>query len=283
MPKFNEYGNVADLLGTDILILKDQSTGKTKNVSVQQISDFTTLAQTENMPTTTYDPAAIEEQLVGITSAQTLTNKTFNFKSSDGSGAISLDISDAAFDNSGTGMSATNGQLALVELDGRLDTAETDIVSNTGSISTNTSNISANAANISTNTGNISTNTSSISTNASNIAANTSSISGLQSSKENKYAIDSTIVGSTPDTSSWEHNTGYIVSGGSVSFPIIITDNTNNSKETGDYFDVHVIDISNPISVGNSGSQTLHAPFVNFPTVGRWRFTKIANNLWTLG
>ena len=104
-----------------------------------------------------------------------------------------------SYNNAASGLSATNVQNAIDE--GRIDTAETNIVNNDNDIATNAGNITANAnniatnasniinnasniatntSNIATNTSNISTNTSGISTNASNIAANTASVVAIQ-------------------------------------------------------------------------------------------------------
>ena len=92
-----------------------------------------------------------------------------------------------SYNNAASGLSATNVQNAIDEVDGRIDTAETNIVNNDNDIATNAGNISANANNIATNASNIinnasniATNTSGISTNASNIAANTASVVAIQ-------------------------------------------------------------------------------------------------------
>jgi hypothetical protein len=88
------------------------------------------------------------------------------------------------YDHSTSGLSATNAQSALDQIDANVDT-------NTANLATNTANISTNTASIATNTTNIAANTANIVTNTTNIASNTASIVALTSS-----ITDSTTTGS---------------------------------------------------------------------------------------
>lgn len=65
------------------------------------------------------------------------------------------EASEISYDNSTSGLTATNVQDAIDEVEGRVDTAESNITTNAGNISTNTTNISTNAGNISANTADV--------------------------------------------------------------------------------------------------------------------------------
>lgn len=67
------------------------------------------------------------------------------------------EASEIAYDNSTSGLAATEVQSAIDEVEGRVDTNESNITTNTSDIATNAGNIATNASNIATNTGNIAT------------------------------------------------------------------------------------------------------------------------------
>lgn len=62
--------------------------------------------------------------VVGNSDTQTLTNKTIDATSATGTNTLSADASDVVFDNSTSGLTATDSQSAIDEVEGRLDTAE---------------------------------------------------------------------------------------------------------------------------------------------------------------
>ena len=111
------------------------------------------------------------------------------------------------FDNTTSGLSATNLQSALDELDGLVNTNTTNIATNTSNIATNTSNIATNTSNIATNTSGTSTNTTNIATNTSNIATNTGVISSLGTAAYEDIT-----------TSSTDTTVGRVLTQGSVGF-----------------------------------------------------------------
>ena len=71
------------------------------------------------MNTSTYDAASVNEQLVGLTATQTLTNKTLDFTSASGSGSFAADSSDIEYDNSSSSIESTNAKTAIDELSDR--------------------------------------------------------------------------------------------------------------------------------------------------------------------
>ena len=117
MAKTGTYTNDGTIQPTDKLFGTNTS-GSTNNYL---ISDLTTYFSgqiaiiQDEMPVSVYDPAGIEEQLVGLTSSQTLTNKTMDF-SSGGTNTIVADASDIDYDNSTSGLTATDSQAAIDEL-----------------------------------------------------------------------------------------------------------------------------------------------------------------------
>lgn len=62
--------------------------------------------------------------VLGTTDIQTMTNKTIDATAATGTNTFSGDASDITFDNSTSGLTATDSQAALDEVEGRLDTAE---------------------------------------------------------------------------------------------------------------------------------------------------------------
>lgn len=157
-----------------------------------------------------------EVEIVGVSFAQVLTNKTFDASLNTlsnvntthlASGVLDTDISttsashdtipsalavrtaidlavntvndasEIGYVNTTSGLAAVNVQTAIDEVEGRVDSAESSISTNATNISTNAGNIATNTGNISTNTGNIATNTSDIATNASAISTNAGNIS----------------------------------------------------------------------------------------------------------
>lgn len=81
MAKTGEYDNDGTITSGDKVLGTDGADGSTKNYSIGDLTTYfanqITILQGE-MPIGTYDPAGIEEQLVGLTATQTLTNKTIN-------------------------------------------------------------------------------------------------------------------------------------------------------------------------------------------------------------
>ena len=55
---------------------------------------------------------------------QTIGNKTIDGTDATGNNTISIDATDAAYDNTSSGLSATNSQTAIDEVEGRLYTEE---------------------------------------------------------------------------------------------------------------------------------------------------------------
>ena len=110
-----------------------------------------------------------------------------------------------SYNNAASGLSATNVQNAIDEVEGRVDTAATNIANNDNDIATNAGNISANANNIVTNASNIINNASNIATNTSNIATNTSNIA------TNTSGISTNTSGIATNTSNIAANTASIV------------------------------------------------------------------------
>ena len=145
MPKINDYSLDTSLEALDSL-LGVNSTGETLRYG---LSDLTTyfagqiLLINDGMPVSSYDPAGIEEQLVGLTAAQTISNKTFSTGNTYG------------FDNAGTTLIATDIDSAIVELSVEADALSGSIDTNAGDIITNADNITTNAGNITTNSNDI--------------------------------------------------------------------------------------------------------------------------------
>jgi len=74
----------------------------------------------------------------------------------NGTSWVSVNVAaDVSYDNSTSGLTATDTQGAIDEVEARVDTNESDISTNAGNISTNAGNISTNAGNISTNASDI--------------------------------------------------------------------------------------------------------------------------------
>jgi hypothetical protein len=68
-----------------------------------------------------------EAEVATISHSQILTNKTMDFTSATGTNTISADASDIVFDNTTSGLTATDTQAAVDEVEGRLDTVETTL------------------------------------------------------------------------------------------------------------------------------------------------------------
>lgn len=66
----------------------------------------------------------VGNSVVGTGTTQTLENKTIDGTSATGNNDISLDAQDAVYDNSTSGLTATDAQAAIDELDGRIDNIE---------------------------------------------------------------------------------------------------------------------------------------------------------------
>ena len=117
MAKINTYEQDESLQSTDKLLGTD-SDGSAKNYSMASLTNYFAgqiLLINDGMPASIYDTAEIEEQLVGLTASQTLTNKTMNF-SSGGTNSLVADSSDVLYNNAISGLSATNTKLAIDEL-----------------------------------------------------------------------------------------------------------------------------------------------------------------------
>ncbi len=97
------------------------------------------------------DPASgvhgVTGNVVGTSDTQTLTNKTIDGTSATGTNTISLDAQNVTYDNSTSGLGATDAQGALDELDGRIDGIESGFVSSfnsrTGAVSPQASDYDA--------------------------------------------------------------------------------------------------------------------------------------------
>ena len=79
------------------------------------------------------NPTAIanltDVDITGITNGQILkwNSTTQKFENANGGGAVTVDASDVTYDNTASGLTATNAQGAIDEVEGRVDTAETSI------------------------------------------------------------------------------------------------------------------------------------------------------------
>ena len=79
MAKISTYEDDASVLGTDKVIGTDAVDGSTKNYTMDGIAAYAALqASVGDMSKATYDPSNIEEQLIGVSAAQSLTNKSVN-------------------------------------------------------------------------------------------------------------------------------------------------------------------------------------------------------------
>lgn len=67
-------------------------------------------------------------------STQSLQNKTIDGTDATGNNTVSIDATDASYDNGTSGLTATDAQAAIDEVEGRVDTAETNITTNAGDI-----------------------------------------------------------------------------------------------------------------------------------------------------
>lgn len=117
MAKTGTYSNDGTIQSTDKLF-GTNTDGSTNNYLISDLTTYFSgqiaISQDE-MPVSVYDPAGIEEQLVGVDAGQTLTNKTMDFTSS-GTNSITLDASDVDYDNTTSGLTATNPKSAIDEL-----------------------------------------------------------------------------------------------------------------------------------------------------------------------
>lgn len=73
--------------------------------------------------------------VVGNSDTQTLTNKTIDGTSATGTNTVTADANDITYDNSTSGLTATDLQAGVDEVEGRLDTAETNISTNASNLS----------------------------------------------------------------------------------------------------------------------------------------------------
>lgn len=91
------------------------------------------------------------------------------------------DASAISYDNAISGLTATDAQAAVDEVDGNVDTNTADIATNAGDIATN-------AAGIATNAGGIATNAANISTNATNLSNHISDPTGAHAASAISYS-----------------------------------------------------------------------------------------------
>jgi len=91
------------------------TTGKRMTVTTENVTDDRTIV----LPDTT-DTVVTEDY------TQTLNNKTMDF-SSGGNNTLTADAVDVVYDNTSSGLTATDTQAAIDEVEGRLDTAETSL------------------------------------------------------------------------------------------------------------------------------------------------------------
>jgi len=75
-------------------------------------------------PSSDVHGVGLGNDVVGTGTIQTLQNKTIDGTSASGNNTISIDAVDATYNNTTSGMTATDAQGALDELDGRLDAVE---------------------------------------------------------------------------------------------------------------------------------------------------------------
>ena len=80
-------------------------------------------------------------ELADSDTAQIFTNKTLDGTSATGTNTITIDADDAAFDNTVSGLTATDVKAAIDEVEGRVDTVETDVSNAQGSADLNTADI----------------------------------------------------------------------------------------------------------------------------------------------
>ena len=128
MPKISTFEQDSSLSDLD-KVFGTSSEGANKNYTLLSLTNFfaAKIAIINNeMPVSTYDADGIEEQLVGLTATQTLTNKTLDF-STGGTNNITLDSSDVDYDNSTSALTATNVKDALDELEDEIDVFASDI------------------------------------------------------------------------------------------------------------------------------------------------------------
>jgi len=107
-------------------------------------------------------------------------------KLTGGSGG-SVDAIDVSYDNSTSGLAATNVQDAIDEVDNNVDNNTNQISVNSTEIAINQTNIGQNSVDISQNASDIAQNASDIAQNTSDIAQNASDILALQNSVELSY------------------------------------------------------------------------------------------------
>jgi hypothetical protein len=117
--------NSATLLDTNLTLQDNVDNTKQANFELSGITTSTT--RTFGLPDD-------DTTLVGDDTTQILTNKTIDGTSATGTNTVTIDAADATYDNSTSGLTATNAQTAIDEVEGRLDTAESDIADNTSDI-----------------------------------------------------------------------------------------------------------------------------------------------------
>lgn len=112
-------------------ILVQDETDRSKELAIEIDPASTTgtrttlkAAQTADRDVTLPDAT---DTLVGETATQTIENKTIDATSATGNNTITLDASAVTFDNAASGLTAVDVQAAVDEVEGRVDTNETDI------------------------------------------------------------------------------------------------------------------------------------------------------------
>lgn len=113
---------------TDAFSIQD-ATDQTKELqfdnSLATTGTKTTLATNQTTNKTLILPDA-NDTLVGKNTTDTLQNKSMDFTAATGNNTISMDAVDALYDNSTSGLTATEVQSAIDEVEGRLDTVEAE-------------------------------------------------------------------------------------------------------------------------------------------------------------
>lgn len=112
------------------LLVRDE-TDKTKELSIEIDPTATTGTRTTVKSTQTTDRTVnlpdADDTLVGKQTNDVLENKTIDFTAATGNNSLSADASDISYNNSVSGLTATQTQDAIDEVEGRVDVIETTL------------------------------------------------------------------------------------------------------------------------------------------------------------